>query len=440
MKIITRAAPGATGPLHLGSLYNTLLNYVFAKKHNGTFFLRLDAPNKTGPSIRFEREIEETLRIFGLTPDFVVKQSERRVVYQKVLEDLLGHPDIYFCQCSVQDITKRLGKGSEAYFIDRHDKYPLPCTIKRVQILGKDSSRNLISEAQILASSSAPGFGPDNIVHEVGEWKPAGPWYYGKTCPFLVFKWPQKVTIQSVEILWSQYPAKSFEILVDDGSVAQLNRTNSYCWHPPGLNYKTMKDVVSFGLKETKTLAIVPTDFMRVVQQEYVYDRYCREKNLKLDLHSPQTFVRQKCENFLDVVLWNGEERKVDLSLRSAIDDKKFGTTHSIRGLDIEVFSRLENKCGSLIDYQPHNEFHGLILKPNKYKFAKSTGGRDVNTYLDQGASVDQILSCLAWKTGLTTEHRRMALDDLIHATQFPASLGHTVIDEDHFLEECLTF
>lgn len=438
MKVVTRAALGATGPLHLGSLYNALLNYVFAKKHEGTFFLRLDAPHKTGPTIRFEREIEETLRAFGLAPDFVVKQTARRNIYKKQLEDLLSHPDVYFCQCSNQDITKRLSEGSKAYFIDRYDKYPLPCTIKQVQIFGKDSSQSLISKAQILASASGSGFGPDNVVYEAGKWKPFGPWYYGKTYPVLAFKWLQKVAIQGLEIIWSQYPAKSFEILVDDGPVAQLNRTSRYCWHSPKLDWKVIRDVISFGLRETKTLTIVPTDFMRVVQREYVYDRYCRDKNLSLDLHSSHMFVRQKCENFPDVVLWNGEERKVDLAFRSAIDDKEFGTTHSIRGLDIEVFSRLENKCSSLINYQPHNEFHGLILKPDKYKFAKSTGGHDVNTYLNQGASADQILSCLAWKTGLMAERKTMTLDNLVNAIQFPTSRAHMVIDENQFLEECL--
>ncbi|MCK4790328.1 MAG: hypothetical protein KAV87_41710 [Desulfobacteraceae bacterium] len=438
MKVVTRAAPGATGPFHFGSLYNALLNYVFAKKHDGTFFLRLDAPHKTGPSIRFEREIEETLRVFGLIPDFVVKQTDRQDIYKKQLEDLLGRPGVYFCQCSNQDITKRLSEGSKAYSVDRHDKYPPPCTIKRVQLLGEDPSQNLASEAQILASSSAPGFAPDNVVHKAGEWKPFGPWYYGKTCPVLTFKWSAKVAIRGLEILWSRCPAKSFEVLVDDDPIAQLNRTNRYCWRPPEVDCKTVRDVVSFGFKETKTLTIVPTDLMRVVQREYVYDRYCRDQNLSLDLNDAHTIVRRKCKGFPDVVLWNGEERKVDLAFRSAIDDKEFGTTHSIRGLDTEVFSQLESKCSDLIDYQPYNEFHGLILKPDKYKFAKSTGGRDVNFYLEKGASVEQILSCLAWKTGLITERRKMSLDSLVHTVRFPASPAHTVIDEKCFLEECL--
>ena len=132
-KMIVRAAPGATGPLHLGSLYNVLLNYVFGKRDDGVFFLRLDAPYKTGASIRFEREIEDTIRLFGLIPDFVVKQSERKEIYREQVENVLNYPNVYFCQCSNDDITKRFYEGTRGHIIDRHDKYPPPCSIKRIK-------------------------------------------------------------------------------------------------------------------------------------------------------------------------------------------------------------------------------------------------------------------------------------------------------------------
>ena len=37
-----RFAPSPTGPLHIGGVRTALFNYLFAKKHNGTFILRIE--------------------------------------------------------------------------------------------------------------------------------------------------------------------------------------------------------------------------------------------------------------------------------------------------------------------------------------------------------------------------------------------------------------
>lgn len=37
-----RFAPSPTGPLHIGGVRTALYNYLFAKKHNGTFILRIE--------------------------------------------------------------------------------------------------------------------------------------------------------------------------------------------------------------------------------------------------------------------------------------------------------------------------------------------------------------------------------------------------------------
>ena len=42
MKIRTRFAPSPTGFLHIGGLRTALYNYVFAKKNNGEFILRIE--------------------------------------------------------------------------------------------------------------------------------------------------------------------------------------------------------------------------------------------------------------------------------------------------------------------------------------------------------------------------------------------------------------
>ena len=42
-----RFAPSPTGALHIGGIRTALFNYLFAKKHNGTFFLRIEDTDQT---------------------------------------------------------------------------------------------------------------------------------------------------------------------------------------------------------------------------------------------------------------------------------------------------------------------------------------------------------------------------------------------------------
>ena len=46
MKIVTRFAPSPTGYLHIGGVRTALFNYIFAKKNNGTFLVRIEDTDK----------------------------------------------------------------------------------------------------------------------------------------------------------------------------------------------------------------------------------------------------------------------------------------------------------------------------------------------------------------------------------------------------------
>ena len=46
-KVRVRFAPSPTGPLHMGGVRTALYNYLFAKKHNGDFLLRLEDTDQT---------------------------------------------------------------------------------------------------------------------------------------------------------------------------------------------------------------------------------------------------------------------------------------------------------------------------------------------------------------------------------------------------------
>ena len=76
MKTITRFAPSPTGLLHLGGARTALYNYLYAKKNNGLFKLRIEDTDKDRSKIEFSKDIIDYLRWLGLNcDDEVIYQS-----------------------------------------------------------------------------------------------------------------------------------------------------------------------------------------------------------------------------------------------------------------------------------------------------------------------------------------------------------------------------
>ena len=65
MKTITRFAPSPTGLLHLGGARTALYNYLYAKKNNGLFKLRIEDTDKDRSKIEFSKDIIDNLRWLG---------------------------------------------------------------------------------------------------------------------------------------------------------------------------------------------------------------------------------------------------------------------------------------------------------------------------------------------------------------------------------------
>jgi glutamyl-tRNA synthetase len=68
-KVRVRFAPSPTGPLHIGGLRTALFNYLFAKKHGGTFILRIEDTDQARFVPGAEEYILESLRWCGIGPD-----------------------------------------------------------------------------------------------------------------------------------------------------------------------------------------------------------------------------------------------------------------------------------------------------------------------------------------------------------------------------------
>ena len=67
--IRVRFAPSPTGPLHMGGVRTALYNYLFAKKHGGTFILRVEDTDQTRFVPGAEDYIRQSLAWCGIAPD-----------------------------------------------------------------------------------------------------------------------------------------------------------------------------------------------------------------------------------------------------------------------------------------------------------------------------------------------------------------------------------
>jgi len=110
-----RLAPSPTGMMHVGTAYQAILNWAFAKKENGSFILRIEDTDIKRKVEGAEEAIYQGLSWLGIEPDedprkggpfAPYRQSERLPLYQKYAHQLVEKGHAYFCFCSPERLSK----------------------------------------------------------------------------------------------------------------------------------------------------------------------------------------------------------------------------------------------------------------------------------------------------------------------------------------------
>ena len=100
-----RFAPSPTGPLHIGGVRTALFNYLFAKKHNGTFILRIEDTDQNRYVDGAEQYIVDALNWCGMPFDEgpntnktfgPYRQSERKHLYKQYADELIASGNAYY--------------------------------------------------------------------------------------------------------------------------------------------------------------------------------------------------------------------------------------------------------------------------------------------------------------------------------------------------------
>jgi len=110
-----RVAPSPTGDPHVGTAYQALYNYAFAKSRGGKFILRIEDTDQARSTRESEQAILESLRWLGLPwdegPDIggpcaPYRQSERTEIYRSHVDELLEKGHAYRCFCTPQRLEE----------------------------------------------------------------------------------------------------------------------------------------------------------------------------------------------------------------------------------------------------------------------------------------------------------------------------------------------
>ena len=101
MNVRTRFAPSPTGYLHIGGARTALFNWLYARKHNGEYVLRIEDTDKERSKEEFTQYILNSLSWLGIGSDIQpVFQSKRSDLYQTAIQKLLDEDKAYKCYCT----------------------------------------------------------------------------------------------------------------------------------------------------------------------------------------------------------------------------------------------------------------------------------------------------------------------------------------------------
>ncbi|HPJ59759.1 MAG TPA: glutamate--tRNA ligase [Bacteroidales bacterium] len=136
-KVRVRFAPSPTGPLHIGGLRTALYNYLFAKKHNGIFILRIEDTDQARFVEGAEDYIIESLRWCGITIDEGIneggdfgpyRQSERKDIYHRYAGMLVEKGEAYYAfdtPPELEELREEAAKQGNTFFYNAANRKTL---------------------------------------------------------------------------------------------------------------------------------------------------------------------------------------------------------------------------------------------------------------------------------------------------------------------------
>jgi len=151
-----RFAPSPTGPLHIGGVRTALFNYLFAKKHNGVFYLRIEDTDQNRFVPGAEAYIFEALEWLGIAPSETVgknekfgpyRQSERKHLYKKDADELIEKGWAYYAFDTAEALDfhrKQHEEQGKTFIYNWHNREKLDTSL----VISKEETEKRIANGE----------------------------------------------------------------------------------------------------------------------------------------------------------------------------------------------------------------------------------------------------------------------------------------------------
>ncbi len=106
MTVVTRFAPSPTGYLHIGGARTALFSYLWARKNQGKFILRIEDTDQERSTPEMTQAILEAMEWLGLEYEELYFQSKRQEIHQEYIDKLVAEGKAYWCECSPEEVEQ----------------------------------------------------------------------------------------------------------------------------------------------------------------------------------------------------------------------------------------------------------------------------------------------------------------------------------------------
>ncbi len=136
-----RFAPSPTGRIHIGNIRTATLNWLYARKHGGTFLLRLDDTDLARSTEAYAQAIRDDLQWLGLTWDSEERQSMRTWRYEAAAKALMERGILYPCFETEEELDRRRKRQLAMHRPPIYDRAALKLNAEEIDVLTASGRR-----------------------------------------------------------------------------------------------------------------------------------------------------------------------------------------------------------------------------------------------------------------------------------------------------------
>ncbi len=164
-QVRVRFAPSPTGALHIGGVRTALFNYLFAKKNNGVFYLRIEDTDQNRFVDGAEQYILDALDWLGISPSETIeknekfgpyRQSERKDLYKQYADLLIESGNAYYAFDTAESLDfhrKQHEEQGKTFIYNHHNREKLDTSLI---ITAEETNRRIASGENFVIRFKTP--------------------------------------------------------------------------------------------------------------------------------------------------------------------------------------------------------------------------------------------------------------------------------------------